>query len=149
MEYSKDETPTPHFGISIEDNYLVDDLLGKKIAKSSKYFPKFETTIEKHKSKSKSKSKGKSKSKSKEKIKSKSKERSNKKHKSSKDKKNKITSLSLPIKQQYENPLFILFQKKMQLRNDFDHKHSEKFLSEKELAFQEFEMDENADNLSE
>ena len=38
-------------------------------------------------------------------------------------------------------------KKKIELRNDFDQNNSEKFLTEKELAFQQFEMNENADNL--
>ena len=140
MEYLKDDVPTPHFGISIDNKYSVEGLLEKRISKSSKNFPEYVKSLENSKKKSKSKSK--------EKSKKKSKERSNKKHKSSKDKKTKITSLSLPIEQKYENTFDIFLKKKLQLRNDFDQNHSEKFLSEKELAFQEFEMDENADRLN-
>ena len=140
MEFLKNDTPTPRFGYSKNNKTLADGSLGKRSSKSSKDFSQYAKSFEKNQKKSKSKSKEKSKRKSKEKSKN--------KDKSSKDKKNKITSLSLPIEQQYENPLYIFLKKKIQLRNDFDQSHTEKFLSEKELAFQEFEMTEDADHLN-
>ena len=59
----------------------------------------------------------------------------------------KISGLSLPIEQKYENLFDIFLKKKIQLRNDFDQNNSEKFLSEKELAFQQFQMNEDDDSL--
>ena len=84
------------------------------------------------------------KKKSKKKIKDKSKSR----QKSPKSKKSKIFGKTVPIEQKYENPLVFFIQKKLELRNDFDQNNSEKFLSEKELAFQECRMSEDADQLN-
>ena len=87
------------------------------------------------------------KNKIKEKNKSKSKEKSKNKHESSASKKKIISSISLPVEQKYDNPFDSFLKKRIKLRDDFDKNHSENFLNEKELAFQKFQMDENADYL--
>ena len=141
MEFSKDEPPTPHFGNCKGNITLSKKLLEKKFPKSSKVF----TNYVKDNEDSKKKSKGKIKNKEKSKNKSKEKSKNKNKNKSSKSKINVISSASLPIGHKYENPLDIFLKKRLQLRNDFDQRNSEKFLSEKELAFQQFRMNENAD----
>ena len=139
MEFSKDEPPTPHFGNLKGNITLSKELLEKKFPKSSKVFTNYVKNNENYKKKSKGKIK------KKEKSKNKSKEKSKNKNKSSNSKINVISSASLPIGHKYKNPLDIFLKKRLQLRNDFDQRNSEKFLSEKELAFQQFRMNENAD----
>ena len=160
MEYSKEEPLTPRFGYSKDSETLFEESLSKRFRKSSLDSPKNEKTEEKYtnkknekvkskiksKEKSKNKSKEKTKSKNKEKTKSKSKEDSKNKYKSSKQKKS-ISGTSLPSEKKYQNSFDILLNKKLMIRNDFDQNNSEKFLSEKELAFQQFKMSKDADLL--
>lgn len=143
MEYYQNETSTPCFGNYQNDKNLLDKLLRKRIPKSNNTLSQYVKNKEKYEKKEKSKEKSKEKNKSK----SKSKEKSKSKYKSSKSKKNKNFGKSLPIEHKYENPLDIFLKKKIVLRNDFDQNNSEKFLSEKELAFHQFRMDEDADYL--
>ena len=144
MDHSKNEPSTPRFGCSKDNTISFKVKPEKKSAKSSKDVSK----CIKYKEKIKSKSKFiKSKSKSKEKAKSKSKEKSKNKRKSSNSKKKINYSSSLPVEHKYENPLELFLKKRLKLRNDFDQKNSEKFLSEKELAFEHFKMKHNADEL--
>ena len=151
MEYSQDETPTPHFGSGKKEKFASKTLFEKKFPKSTKDVPQCIQCKEKSKNKSKSKEKSKRKeksiSKNKEKSKNKNKEKSKKKHNSSKSKKTTISSVSLPIEQKYENIFDVFLQKKLKLRGDFDQNNSENFLTEKELAFQQFQMNEDADYL--
>ena len=149
MEYSKDELMTPRFGYSKNNKNPSEGLLGKSISKYTKDVLEYVKNEENHKNteNKKSKSKKKSKNKSKEKNKSKSKEKSKNKHNSSKQKKSTISSISLPVEQKNENPFDIFLKKRIKLRDDFDKNHSENFLYEKELAFQKFQMNENADYL--
>ena len=142
MSHLQEESPTPHFAWGQDNNTLIEESLGKKTPKSDKDVPKFAKNKEKYK---KCKNKESSKSKNKGKTKKKSKEKSKKQHKSSKSKKKKKSSISLPIDQKCENPFDIFLQKKIKLRDDFDKNHSETFLTEKELAFQQFQMNEDAD----
>ena len=145
MEHSQEENPTPHFAWGLDNKALCEDLLGRRITKSDKNVPQCVKNKEKNK---KCKNKENSKNKNKEKNKSKSKEKNKNKQESSKPKKKIISSVSLPIGQKYDkNPFDIFLQKKIKLRDDFDQNHSEIFLSEKELAFQQFQMNEDADNL--
>ena len=149
MEYSKDEFMTPRFGIIKDNKISSEGLLGKNISKYTKDVLQYVNNKEKRQDKEneKSKSKKKIKNKSKEKNKSKTKEKSKTKHDSSKSKKKITYSISLPIEQKYENPFDNFLRKRIKLRDDFDKNHSENFLNEKESAFQEFQMDENADYL--
>ena len=166
MEYLEDELQTPHFGNNKKNKTVVEESFGKKFRKitsdSIKNFENNEKCKNKKLKKYKTKSKGKTKSKSKEKNDKKFKSSKSKKNKDyslslqieqkyenplEKKTKNKDYSFSLPIQYKYENPLVIFLQKKLQLRDDFDQNHSEKFLYEKELAFQQFQMNENADYL--
>ena len=124
MEYSNDEPSTPCFGNSEDKN-----------KKSSPNISLYIKAKEKYKKKEKRKSKSKKNKKISEKSKS--------KHKSSKSKKKKIPGKSNTVEQRYENPLENFLKKKLELRNDFDQDNSEKFLAEKELAFQQFQMDAN------
>ena len=145
MEHSESENPTPRFGYNKDHKNLLEELLGKKYRKSTLDSTKKLKNEEKFNIKKNEKSK--SKTKSKEKIKNKSKEKSKSKDKSSKSKKKIPYSFSLPVEQKYENPFDIFLQKKIKLRDDFNQNNSEKFLSEKESAFQQFRMNEDADNL--
>ena len=113
--------------------------------------PKIEK-LEKYKKNERSKNKKRSRNKSKEKRNS----RGKYKNESKEENKNKINFLNknknhfsgtLPIEEKYENPFDIFIKKRIKLRNDFDQINSEKLLFEKELAFQQFQMDENADYL--
>ena len=129
MEYSVDEPPTPRFGYC-KDNKT----LAKKIPKYTKDISQCAKNKEKLKKSQteKSKSKERSKNKSRENKKRKSKEKSENKYKSPKSEQKDIYSISFKIEQKYENSFDIF---------------SEKFLVEKELAFQKFLMIENADYL--
>ena len=134
MEYSADEPPTPRFGYSKDNNTLFKEFLAKKITIYTKDISQYVKNKEKlKKSKTEeSKSKERSKNKSKKNKKRKKKEKSKKKFKSPKSEQKSISSISFKIEQRCENP-FDLF--------------SEKFLLEKELAFQKFLMNEDADYL--
>ena len=147
MEFSGDESPTPRFGNEKDNKTIIKESLGNRI-------PKFNTDViqylnNKKKSKDKKKcskeksEKSKSKEKRKSKNKNKSKEKSKSQYKFSILKNENISGLSLPIEYKYENPLYVLLKKKLELRNDFDQNNSEIFLSEKELAFQQFQMNDN------
>ena len=138
MEYSENEPPTPYFGNSKDNMTLFEEFLGRRLSKSARDISQYIKNLEKHKSKNHEKSKEKKKNKSKNKK---------SKHKSSKPKKKKVSGKSLPTEQKYENPFDIFLKKKIELRNDFDQNNSEKFLSEKESAFEKFQMNENADYL--
>ena len=137
MEYSEDVSFTPYFGKREYNTTLIEKLLGRKNPKSANDVFKYVKNKKEYNSKNKEKSM----------KKNKSKEKSESKGKSLKSKNEKISGLSLPIEQKYENLFDIFLKKKIQLRNDFDQNNSEKFLSEKEFAFQQFQMNENADFL--
>ena len=139
MEYSDNEPQTPSFGHCGDNNTLFDEPLVKRITKST--YDKYQNVNKNEKVKNKKKQKSQSKEKSKNKEKSKS------RHKSSKSKNKKISGKSTQVEQNYVNPLDIFLKKKLKLRNDFDQNNSEKFLSEKELAFQQFQMNEDDDSL--
>ena len=134
MEYHVNEVSTPYFGKRKYNTDLLEGSLAEGMLKSTNELSKYVKNKEKYNNE-KNNERSKSKKKSKEKSKS--------KKKSSKTKKNNNFGKSLPIKQKYENPLFILLKKKLELRNDFDQNNAEKFLSEKELAFQQFRMNED------
>ena len=138
MEYPDNDPPTPSFGNYEESKTLFEEVL-KKITKSADDVSQYVKNKEKHKNHKKRKSQSKEKKKSKEKSKS--------RRKSSKPKNKKISGRTAPVNQNYENPFDIFLQKKIKLRNDFDQNNSEFFLSEKEIAFQKFQLDEDADYL--
>ena len=145
MENSKDEPQTPRFGYCEDNAILSKEQSVKRVQTSSKAISKYLKNKEKNKSRNKETSKitEKSEEKRKEKNKNKSKEKS--KNKSSKSNKKIISSTSLPTEHKYVNPLDAFLKKKLELRNDFDQENSEKFLLEKELAFQKFRINEDAD----
>ena len=134
MEYSLDEPPTPRFGYSKDNKTLFKEFPEKKIPKYSKDISQCEKNKEKLKKSQteKSKSKERSKNKNGENKKRKSKEKSKNKHKSPKSEQKNISSISFKIEKKCKNPFDIF---------------SEKFLLEKELAFQKFLMNEDADYL--
>ena len=136
MEYPVNEAPTPYFGKRKFKTDLLEGLLAERMLKSTNELSQYVKNEDKEKNiNEKNNERSKNKKKSKEKSKS--------KKKSSKSKKKKNFGKSLPIKQKYENPLIIFLNKKLELRNDFDQNNTEKFLSEKELAFQQFRMNED------
>ena len=142
MEYLKGEPSTPRFGNNT------------RIRKASSGSTKYEEIKEKHKSvneksrnKSKEGNKNNSKEKTKNKNKSKSKEKNKNKLKSLNSKNKHISEAPLPGKQKHENLYDNFLKKRIKLRNDFDQNNSDKFLLEKELAFQQFRINENADFL--
>ena len=156
MEYSDNEHLTPRFGYGI-DKKLFDEILKKGTRKSSSSSTQGLENEEKYKKKEKIKIKNKEGSKSKSRKKSKSK--SNKKNTNeseeniktninnqNKDKKC-ISGIPFLFEEKNENPFDVFIKKRIKLRNDFDQINSEKLLSEKESAFQEFKMSENADYL--
>ena len=152
MEYSKCELETPRFGSNKNNKALSEELLEKRIQKYDKDIHHHVKNKDKYKrsktkEKSKSKEKGKNKNKNKEKNKSKSKEKVKNQLQPSTQKKSSVSSISLPVEQLYKNPLDIFLKKKIKLRDDFDQNNSEKFLLEKEMAFQQFQMNGDADNL--
>ena len=135
--------PTPYFGPYKKNKILLEELLGKRILNStSDVFQNL-----KNNKKSKNTKKEKSKEKRKDKNKSKKKSKSKNRHKNSKTKTKKVPLISFPIEQNYENPFDIFLKKRISLRNDFDQNNSEKFLFEKELAFQQFWINEDSDYL--
>ena len=154
MDYSDDEHSTPRFGNCIDYKTSFEEFLSKKIRKSSSGSTQnleIENE-EKYKKNERSKNKKRSRNKSKEKRNSSGKY----KNESKEENKNKINFLNknknyfsgaLPIEEKYKNPFDIFIKKRIKLRNDFDQINSEKLLFEKELAFQQFQMDENADYL--
>ena len=137
MEHSEKMPVTPRFGISKDNNVLFEKGLGKTIPNCSKDIIQCNKNIEKFKNTKNEKSKPKNKEKneniSKEKIKNKSKEKSKAKHKSSKSKKKNNSTIILPFGKKFEQTPFDIF--------------SEKFLHEKEQAFQQFQMNDYADFL--
>ena len=140
MEYSENEPSTPCFGNYDDSRFIYEKLVGKKIPKSDNdvfQYLKKNDKCQHNKKEKKSQKKSKSKKKNKEKG----------KNKSSKSKAKKASLMSLPVEKNYENPFDIFLKKKIELRNDFDQKNSEKFLLEKEFAFQQFRINENADYL--
>ena len=137
MEYFAEEPSTPCFGNYVNNSNLFEELLIKRISKSTNDVSQYLKKNEEHKNIKKEKKQNK------EKTKHKNKEKSKSRHKSSKSKTKKVSGISLSINQKYENPLDNFIKKKLKLRNDFDQNHSEKFLSEKELAFQQFQMNED------
>ena len=152
MEYLEDDPQTPRFRNYQTSIIESQELFVKRIQNSIKDVIKYidnkeYNKKEKRKSKTKSRNKERSKYNNKEKSKSKSKGKSKNKHEFSKSNKKNISGLSLPVEQKYENPFDIFLKKRIELRNDFDQNNSEKFLSDKELAFLQFKIDENADNL--
>ena len=138
MEYSINVASTPYFGECKSNTTLLEESLAKRALKHADELFQYVENKKKYKNK-----KNNDKKKSKKKIKDKSKSR----QKSPKSKKSKIFGKTVPIEQKYENPLVFFIQKKIKLRNDFDQNNSEKFLSEKESAFEKFQMNENADYL--
>ena len=134
MEYSENEPPTPHFGCCNDDKTLFKETIEKKIQKNTKDISQCVKSKEKYKNRKtkKSKSKERSENKSKENKNRKGKEKSKIKYKSTKSKHKNISSISLPNDKKYDNPFDIF---------------SEKFLLEKELAFQKFLINEDADYL--
>ena len=151
MEYLEDDPQTPRFGnyqtSIIEYKELFAKRINNSIKDAIKYIDNKEEYKKKEKSKKKTKSTNKERSKYNNKEKSKSKSKEKNKKKSSKSRKRNTSGLSLPVEQKYENPFDIFLKKRIELRNDFDQNNSEKFLSDKELAFLKFKIDENADNL--
>ena len=158
MEYSDYELSTPRFGNYEDSKNLNEELLGKVIRKSSssstknceneeKYNNKKDKIKIKAKEKSKNKSKEKRKSKSDRKSKNKSKEKNENKFKVSKEKDKYNSGIYISNNEKTGNPFDDFLKKKIKLRNDFDQINSEKLILEKELAFQQFEIDENADYL--
>ena len=149
MEFSGDESPTPRFGNEKDDKTVIKESLGNRIPKFNTDIIQYLKTKKKSKDKKKcskeksEKSKSKEKRKSKNKNTNKSKEKIKTKYKFSILKNENISGLPLPIEHKYENPLYVLLKKKLELRNDFDQNNSEIFLSEKELAFQQFQMNDN------
>ena len=158
MEYSKNESSTPRFGYNQCNKTLYEELLRKETQKSTKdtfqNVKNKEKSKNKHNEKGKSKSKERSKNKNKERSKNKimeknkrnSKMKSNDENKSFKPKKN-VYEISFSSEQKNVNYYDIFLKKKIILRNDFDQNHSEKFLSEKEFAFKQFQMSEDDDAL--
>ena len=144
MEYSENEPSTPRFGYNIDNKTSVEGFLSKRVKKASSSSTKYEVNKD---NKEKSKSKEGNKKNRKEKSKSKNKEDNKNKHKTSKSKNKNISEEPEPIGQKYENPYDNFLKKRIKLRNDFDQSNSEKFLFEKELAFQQFGINEDADYL--
>ena len=151
MEYSEDEPFTPRFGLTKDNAISLKNFFSKRTRKSSTLSTTNDENKDKHKKNEKNKIKNeeKSKNKSKEKNKSKSREKGKNKCKSSKSKKKYSSGNDHTDEKNCENPFENFMKKKIELRNDFDQNNSEKFLTEKELAFQQFEMNENADKLDE
>ena len=139
MEYSINVASTPYFGECKSNTTLLEESLAKRALKHADELFQYVENKKKYKNE-----RSNDKKKSKKKIKDKSKSR----QKSPKSKKSKIFGKTVPIEQKYENPLVFFIQKKLELRNDFDQNNSEKFLSEKELPFQECRMSEDADQLN-
>lgn len=113
-EYNNvNDSPTPTFGRSHKPSVNVS----LKFPKSSTFLTSFinSTNLDKHK-KEKSKSKSKSKS------------------------KKKIICSSEKFGLQMNNPFDEFLQKKIVLRNDYDHKNTKQFLKDKELVFEGFEV---------
>ena len=135
MEYLKNEPSTPHFGNCKDNNALLKELISeKKILKYNKDIFQYVKNKEKYKNpkSEKSKNKERSKSKSKKKRKNESKENS------------KINYESPPPRQR--NMSYMTVQVRQEIENSFDI-FSENFLIEKDLAFQQFLMNEDADYL--
>ena len=147
MEDSEVDPQTPCFGPYRKNKNLIEELLGKRIPNSTNDVSKYVKYDEKSKNSKKEKSKSKKKNKDKSKSKDKSKEKSKSKRKYSKPKNKKVSAMSSPLEQKYENPFDNFLKKRIDLRNDFDQINSDKFLSEKELAFQQFRINEDADYL--
>ena len=154
MEYSDNEHSTPRFGYGI-DKKLFDEILKKGTRKSSSSSTQGLENEEKCKKKEKIKNKEGSRSKSRKKSKNKSYKKNINKNmentktninNQNKDKKC-ISGIPFLFEEENENPFDIFIKKRIKLRNDFDQINSEKLLSEKESAFQEFKMNENADYL--
>ena len=133
MEYSIDEYPTPRFGYDKDKKTLFEDPLEKKIPKYTKDTSQCVKNDEKYKNRktAKSKSKERNKSKSKNKKKNKGKEKSKNKY-NTKSKQKNNSSIILPIGLKPSN-FFDIF--------------TEKFLLEKELAFEKFLISEDANYL--
>lgn len=129
MEYSKEEPTTPIFGYAKDNKALLEEKLGKRIPRSTNDVSKYTNYGINEENKNETN------------------EKNTSKENSSKYNKKKVSGISLPIDKKYENPFEIFLKKKLTLRNDFDQDNAEKFLAEKELAFQQFRMNENADYL--
>ena len=148
----ENEHPTPRFGNNIDDNKIPVKFVSQSIRKVSSGSNKYEEKKEKYKSvegKNKSKNKGGHKNNSNEKIKNKikNKKHSKNKHKSSKSKNKNISEVPPPVMQEYGNLFDNFLKKRIKLNNYFDQSNTDKFLLEKELAFQQFLIKENADSL--
>ena len=153
MEYSDNEHSTPRFGYGIDNKTLFDEILIKGTRKSSSSSTQDLEDEEKCKKKEKIKNKEGSRSKSRKKSKT-NKKNINKNEENTKtsiNNQNKdkkcISGIPFLFEEKNENPFDIFIKKRIKLRNDFDQINSEKLLSEKESAFQEFKMNENADYL--
>ena len=132
MEYSENENPTPRFGCCKDNKTSFEESFIKRIPKYTKDIPQNRKNKERYKNSKIEKRESKNKERSNQK--NKSKEKSKNEQNFSKSKKKIITSLSHSIGQKHEKNTFDIF--------------AEKFLFEKELAFQQFQVNEDADYLA-
>ena len=148
MEHTEDAQSTPRFGCNA-DNKTSTEFLSKQIRKTSSDYNKKEENKEKYNNSKNEKDKSKNKEEETNNNKEKNKIKENSKNNSFKSKNKIISDVPYLIEHKNENPFDNFLKKKIILRNDFDQNNSEKFLSEKEFAFQQFLMNENADYLEE